>query len=325
MPIATIILAAALHAPVRTFVMRDAATPPTLVGRATPLHLIPFPDREMSFKARFADVALPPSHADARTLRQIPPRPADAPTGSAFLAATEALDKPAREEAIYAEIRRGNVPGFLRRLKPVRVAAYDPVTAEQHEGLVWVMPDYIAIGSDADFVRIPMSLPTAARLASAFRLALPTRKIVDAVYEQADVRLEPHPLSYGPEMETNAYYGWHNSVVETQLGRRRRGLLVAGHKKDVVIGLRQWVAPDRLMIYGWHAADHNPIQPLSDAHIYWYADYSHGIRFVSPDAELDGRKVDLRSEIERETLVPVFGYVPIPRYASRLVEPPLRP
>ena len=57
------------------------------------------------------------------------------------------------------------------------------------------MPDYLAVGSDADFVRVPMTPQTAQRVADAFGCALPTRKIVDEVYRAATVRPHPRPLT----------------------------------------------------------------------------------------------------------------------------------
>lgn len=286
--------------------------------RATPLNLIPFPQREMNFFARFDDLTERAVGYPDKEVTTIPPRPADAPTGSQFLELTAGMTKASREQAILDELRRGNVPSFLRRLKPVRLQA-DDRSGERHVGVVWVLPDYLAIGSDQDFVRIPMNLHTATRIASDFGLALPTRKIVDAVYEQAEVKLEPEPFPPGKQMELNEYYLKHNQAIETRIGSPTlHGKLTAGHKKDVVLCLRGWSRPRRIMIYGWHTPDGNPIQPLSDAHLASYADYSHGIRLVAKDAEVDGQPVQLEDEIARQTLLPVFSYQPNPWYGAMM-------
>ena len=58
--------------------------------------------------------------ATGQTLR-LPPRPADAPTGRVFAESAKVLDREAREQRIVAEVLRGNVPDFLRRLVPVRL------------------------------------------------------------------------------------------------------------------------------------------------------------------------------------------------------------
>jgi hypothetical protein len=121
---------------------------------------------------------------------------------------------------------------------------------------------------------------------------LPTPVIVDAIYEQAQVRLEPQPMEPGPEMRSSGYYLRHNSLIEGQRSGLPEGL-IAGHKKDVVISLRMKGQPDRVPIYGWHRKAGDPIQPLSLVHGADYEDYSHGLRLVSPVACLNGEPVAL--------------------------------
>jgi hypothetical protein len=304
-------------------ILRSAVRGIDVDARDMPLNLTPFTWREMNFSVRLSDIAVKAQGQPERELDALPPRPPDAPTGSEFLARTAALTKPERESAILDELRRGNVPSFLRKLKPIRLASRFG-NGERHEGIVWVMPDYLAIGSDEDFVRIPMSLPVAEKLACELGYVLPTRKLVDAVYEQADVKLVPRPLPYGPAMETNEFYARSQGIIEEQLARRRakRGALVAGHKKDLVVALRLFASRERLMIYGWHMPDSNPIQPLSDAHLAAYADYSHGVRLVARQALLDGRPVDFAEAVALSTLAPPFTYVPIPWFADRFRMPP---
>lgn len=65
-------------------------------------------------------------------------------------------------------------------------------------------------------------------------------------------------------------------------------MLIAGHKKDVVANKRLVQRPDRVAIYGWHRPDGRPIQPVSLVHEASYADYSHGIRWVSSTMVVDG-------------------------------------
>ena len=66
------------------------------------------------------------------------------------------------------------------------------------------------------------------------------------------------------------------------------GPLTAGHKKDLVLTTRLRRRPGRVAIYGWHRTSGKPIQPLSTVHGARYADYSHGVRFVSPQVMVDG-------------------------------------
>jgi hypothetical protein len=156
-----------------------------------------------------------------------------------------------------------------------------PVVHGEYAGVVRVALDYAAVGTDDDFVRIPMSPITAQRLADLFGYVLPTRRLVDAVYRAAAIKLAPSPLPPGPQMMSNDYYRRHHEAVEKQRAGRGAGQLIAGHKKDVVVTKRLAARPDRVAIYGWHRGDGRPIQPLSLVHEASYADYSHGIRWVS--------------------------------------------
>jgi hypothetical protein len=220
----------------------------------------------------------------------IPARSPSAETGSEFVRQTAALSEPEREAVIAAQLMAGNLPGFLRSLKPVTLGGHRP-GGEAVEITLCVTPDYLALGSDADFVRIPMGLRTALATAARFGFVLPTPKMVDAIYEQAEVHLRPQPLPPGPEMRSNAYYWEHQKRIREQRIKLRAplGALIAGQKKDVVVSNRLWQKVDRVAIYGWHQHAGAPIQPLSTVHGARYADYSHGVRLVSVVAFVDGR------------------------------------
>jgi hypothetical protein len=74
----------------------------------------------------------------------------------------------------------------------------------------------------------------------------------------------------------------------------RHGQLIAGIKKDVIISSRIAERTDRVVIYGWHRPDGSHIQPAYSGHVWWYVDYSHGIRFMNRQVLLDGRPADVR-------------------------------
>jgi hypothetical protein len=152
------------------------------------------------------------------------------------------------------------------------------------------MPDYLAIGSDNDFLRIPMNLHTAIAIAARFGFFLPTKKMVDAIYLQSGAHFAPQPLPAGPQMRSTGYYLAHNQIIEEQaraLGVRL-GMLVSGDKKDIVITNLLTNNVGRLAIYGWHRGPGDPIQPLSTFHGANYADYSHGVRLVSAMVMING-------------------------------------
>jgi hypothetical protein len=220
----------------------------------------------------------------------IPARAADAPGGHAFAEAIRGLSDDERESRIQRELLAGNIPNFLRALVPIRLRS----TAENGapvDIVVCAAPDYLAIGSDDDFMLMPMRLGTALSTAGEFGFTLPTPRMVDAIYAQAAVHFVPQPLPAGSEMRSTEYSLHHNELVGAQRAALDvpLGSLVAGDKKDLVLTNRLRSHLDRVAIYGWHSAEGKAIQPLSTVHGWRYADYSHGARLISTRVFIDGR------------------------------------
>jgi len=133
-----------------------------------------------------------------------------------------------------------------------------------------------------DGIRMPVDLPRAYEIADEYDMLLPTVDMVDAIWEQADIRLDPQPLPPGPEMTKISYFRRHNDLIEDQLsGMDTKGKLIAGHKKDLIRVRRN---SPKVAIYGWHRSNGKPIQPYSTVHGSYYADYSHGLRLISKTA-----------------------------------------
>ncbi len=256
-----------------------------------------------------------PETAPTRAIVQIPERKATALTGTNFLNGLKNLSTEAREQAIWNEISSGNLPQFFRRFKPVKIMMQQPGKKPIH-ATIWVSPDYVAIGSDSNYVRVPMNPVTAQRIADKFGCILPTTKLVDIIYEQAEVKLNPSPMTPGSAMVSIDYFLRHNRTIEDQLRGRAMGKLVAGHKKDVVVTNKLLAQPTRVAIYGWHTAPKKPIQPLSLVHGYRYADYSHGIRLVSQYMQIDGKPAhasDVLKDPSKAALLSDEGPIAKPR------------
>lgn len=238
----------------------------------------------------------------------IPGRPTSSPNGTHFAQQISRGDAKKREHAIAAELLSGNLPDFLRELKPVTLRSQLP-TGRTVTATICVLPDYLAIGSDEDFLRIPMDLHTATMVASRFGFTLPTRKMVDAIYAQADAKLAPEPMTAGPQMSSTAYYVTHNDRISAQRAKlaTTTDALLAGHKKDVVLTRRLAGKTGKIAIYGWHRPDGRPIQPLSTVHGAGYADYSHGIRLVSGVVFVDGQATSLATVLQDPELASVLS------------------
>jgi hypothetical protein len=250
------------------------------------------------------DLTLPPAAPP-----EIPPRLPNAMTGSAFIASVERLSREEREAAILRELMAGNIPDFLRRFRTVRAGA------AEYE----VMPDYLSIGSDADFVRIPMTPYTAQAFCDAFDFVLPTRKMVNDIWAAATTHLDPRPLTQ--EREAPQTFLQHHRIIEGQLdsiaGFARASAFVAGNKKDVVVTNQLMGKTNKVAIYGWHYPNGQPIQQVYTGHVDWYVDYSHGIRPVRRLIRINGTLLPFATALADSTLAALLsdeGVVVAPRY-----------
>lgn len=215
--------------------------------------------------------------------------------GSARLSGTDfykkiiPLTRDEREAIALQEIVSGNIPDFLKKFVPVKVSITDSA-GNTVDAEYYVMPDYLSVGNDADFARIPLTPMTAQKIADTMNCFLPTRKMVNDIYRQAIVKLEPMPLYIYRDSALIMYH--HHLIIEGQ--RKNRTGLIAGIKKDVVISEKISRDPktNRVAIYGWHKLDGNPIQPLYTGHVDWYVDYSHGIRLVQRQIKVNGKMMD---------------------------------
>jgi hypothetical protein len=222
-------------------------------------------------------------------IKKIPIRPDSALSGSEFLRTISTLGGAEREQAVLDQLAEGNLPDYLRCLKPVEMR-HRFEDGEVLEATIFVMPDYLSIGSDQDFLLMPMNLYTALEVAARFGFILPTKKMVDQIYRQSAFHFKPQPLPPGPQMCSTDYCSNHNKMIKEQRSRLGCPLdaLVSGHKKDIVITNRLARAAGKIAIYGWHRLSGLPIQPLSTIHKASYADYSHGVRLVSDTVLING-------------------------------------
>jgi hypothetical protein len=154
------------------------------------------------------------------------------------------------------------------------------------------MADYLSVGDDSDFFRLPMTPMTARAIADSFDCTLITRKVSDDIFQHAGLRLPPIPLTENREAVATFYQ--HHQAIEAQRIKSAKplGTLIAGIKKDVVLSNRLLEKPHRVAIYGWHQPDGRPIQPLTIIHAETYVDYSHGVRLMSRHVMVEGHLID---------------------------------
>jgi len=194
-----------------------------------------------------------------------------------------------RDSAAKAAILSGNMPSFLRKFVRINIAVTGSNGKLIH-AYYYVAPDYLSLGTDQDWARIPLTPMAAQVIADSFHCFLPTRKMVNDIYEQAVVKLAPVPMYAFRDSSVTMWQ--HHLIIEGQ--RKGKQGLIAGIKKDVVLSgkITRDTKTDREAIYGWHKMDGKPIQPLYTGHINWWVDYSHGIRLVYRTVWVNGNPMD---------------------------------
>lgn len=237
---------------------------------------------------------------------QIPLRSPNAKTGAEFMQSVINMTFSQREEAILNELLTGNLPYFYRQLKEFS-ATFNDANGAAHQVNYRVMPDYLAIGSESDFCRIPMGPITAQKIGDFYGACMPTRKLVDDIYQNAEIKLAP--VTYTPvgnQNESVEKFIEHNTAIENQFAAAGGvpGQLVGGTKKDVVLSniITDPARPNHVVIYGWHQLNGQPIQPLTNIHINSYVDYSHGIRLLDSEVTVDGVKKQVKTILKDANL-----------------------
>jgi hypothetical protein len=197
-------------------------------------------------------------------------------TGNDFYHQAFAMQWKERDSFATKEILSGNVPSFLKKFIGIHISVTDSLSGKSIKAVYYVAPDYLSIGNNDDWARIPITPMAAQKIADNFQCFLPTRKMVDDIYKAAKIKGQ----------------------------RKGKNGLIAGIKKDVVISgkISRDSKPDREAIYGWHKSDGKPIQPLYTGHINWWVDYSHGIRLVYRKIKVGNKWMDY-TDVLKDTIL----------------------
>ena len=246
----------------------------------------------------------------------IPIRNNQALNGSAFCNSVLNIKGKERESKILNEFLTGNVPDFLRNFTSVKIKL------NEDEITYLVMTDYLSVGADSDYVRMPMNPLSAQKIADQYDCSMPTRKMVNDIWKASVNKLTPLPWGppYDEDMLKTHRILTHNQRVQNQLLSKKPYELTSGHKKDVVLSntLHPNNPKKRVCIYGWIQQSGLPIQGLNPvSHEDTYADYSHGIRMISNDVIINGNVMKLQdvfSDTKFSALVSDEGPLTFKRY-----------
>ena len=243
---------------------------------------------------------------------KLPLRRADALTGTAFAKSISdsTLSLANREKIIYEEIKHGNVPDFLRNLSLVQYQL--TIEVKLYTIKYFAIPDYMAIGSNQNYFYVPMTPILAQKIADILKCSLPTKKMVDLIYQQAKIKLTPSPLPPTKAMTTVPVFLTHNQLVQQQLSpyslQHSQSELTSGNKKDIIISNKMYTEKTpKVVIYGWHQLNGKAIQPVYNKHSNTWADYSHGSRFIQNTIKVNGKKTTVQKILADVKLHPLLS------------------
>jgi len=194
---------------------------------------------------------------------------------------------PAREQLVYDEVIKRGKP---KNLKPV-------IAKDENSGTeitYFVMPDFINI----DGLYLPMTGPTAQKIADAWGMHLPTSKMSRQIYNNAGGKIHPAAMSAGGEIGGKQYSA--QAVVDKMINNSQTSVaysnriaqekakansdFLAGHMKDIV---QPGLAKDRLYMQGMYDKDGKAIQGTSEKeesartlHNRDHSEYTSGLRLV---------------------------------------------
>lgn len=131
-----------------------------------------------------------------------------------------------------------------------------------------VAPEYI----------YPVQIGHAAEIARLNGCELPSRELVDAIFQAADLRVAPIPLKHNgtwAQMASSDAYQKHEELLQIQMCLHPEGYkLLVGTHKDII------VKNGKAGLYGWHQPNGKVIQPPFFGHGNYWIDYSQGLRLV---------------------------------------------
>jgi hypothetical protein len=204
-----------------------------------------------------------------------------------------------------------------------------PMTINQPNGdqiTFQVMPDYLKI----DSVFIPMTGPTAERIAKHFNMVLPTAKMEKHIYDVAKQKggvVSAKPLSGRTTVIDGKVYTGKDvvrDVSRSELSRafsdlinkdenyqKNKDDLVAGHMKTIVAPSSTSDAKERLWLHGLYDKDGKPIQGGNGltSHGLDHSEYASGARFLADKYTITFTDKDGNKKTEVRSIAPSGSYV----------------
>lgn len=253
------------------------------------------------------------------------PALADKPTatlaGGDFMRRADTTSFWALEDLIVETVTAGQVPDALRHFRKITfttpVVDSVEILRKKHKVEMWVLPDYVAIGTNDDFVRMPMGPLAAQRIADALDCTLPTPFLVDRIAEASEGHVDIFPFRpLGNRNSQPIVFQDSNNAINAQFKAYgyHFGQFISGLKKDIVLTYKIMTLTEyerNVAIYGWHHPDGRAQQPLFVRHGNFYVDYSHGVRLIYNKVKIDGVEYNIREILQSPELYRLLSDEPM--------------
>jgi len=223
--------------------------------------------------------------------------PAISKSATDFINEVRGVERLKRDEIAGQYLLAGHVPDHMRNYVDI-VQVFQSQDGETHSLILSVLPDFLCIGTNEDYIRIPLTPLTAQIICDEWGCMLPTTKMSDIIWGAAVNKMQPLPWGppYDASMMSLDRVITHNKRINDLANKLGQDMmqLSAGHKKDVVMTKKLASQPKQVAIFGWHQLNGKNIQPLYLGHENTYFDYSHAERMVCMEAIIDDSPVNLK-------------------------------
>lgn len=248
-------------------------------------------------------------------------KPAATLAGSDFMRRADTTSFWTLEDIIVETVTAGQVPDALRHFRKITfttpVVDSVEILRKKHKVEMWVLPDYVAIGTNDDFVRMPMGPLAAQRIADALDCTLPTPFLVDRIAEASEGHVDIFPFRpLGNRNSQPIVFQDSNNAINAQFKAYgyEFGQFISGLKKDIVLTYKIMTLTEyerNVAIYGWHHPDGRAQQPLFVRHGNFYVDYSHGVRLIYNKVKIDGVEYNIREILQSPELYRLLSDEPM--------------
>lgn len=248
-------------------------------------------------------------------------KPAATLAGSDFMRRADTTSFWVLEDLIVETVTAGQVPDALRHFRKITfttpVVDSVEILRKKHKVEMWVLPDYVAIGTNDDFVRMPMGPLAAQRIADALDCTLPTPFLVDRIAEASEGHVDIFPFRpLGNRNSQPIVFQDSNNAINAQFKAYgyEFGQFISGLKKDIVLTYKIMTLTEyerNVAIYGWHHPDGRAQQPLFVRHGNFYVDYSHGVRLIYNKVKIDGVEYNIREVLQSPELYRLLSDEPM--------------